>query len=57
MGGIDAPPGSATYNVLHYGCPAIGGAIALVMFLTPMRAVLAVNRRRYLGVRIVLCCA
>jgi hypothetical protein len=33
-----------------YGCPSLGSLLAFCMFISPMRAVLAVNRRKQLGV-------
>jgi hypothetical protein len=34
-----------------YACPSLGALLAFCMFISPMRAVLAVNRRKQLGVR------
>jgi hypothetical protein len=36
--------------VLKYVCPSLGSAIALVMWFSPMRDVLNVNRSKELGV-------
>jgi hypothetical protein len=35
-----------------YGCPSLGSLLAFCMFISPMRAVLAVNRRKQLGVSV-----
>lgn len=41
---------SAADAFLKYGCPGIGAGVAFIVFFSPMKAILEVNRRKYLGV-------
>lgn len=41
------------YIFMNHICPALGAVIALLMFASPMKAVLEANRNKDLGVSVV----